>query len=135
MPTDDKAILSAKWVVSHCHLRTLCSYRVWSQVSEQMENYHSAGMEFFMEKTYRQYLVPHSPQKRFNPFLSSDAYFAPKMVMSPKNYFSRLFWNVFFFFERIVQWKIFKISFPTKKVILIFVTRCPLPPQNGHVLP
>ncbi len=32
-----------------------------------------------------------------------------------------------FFFEKIIQWKIFKTSFPTKKVILILVTRRPLP--------
>ncbi len=39
----------------------------------------------------------------------------------------------FFFFEKIVQWKIFKTSFPTKKGILIFVNGRPSS-QNGHVL-
>ncbi len=35
-----------------------------------------------------------------------------KMVMLPKNYFSWLFWKIlfFFFFEKIVKWKIFKTS-------------------------
>ncbi len=45
----------------------------------------------FLEKTYKQYLVPHSPQKRFNLFLSCDAYLASKMVMYPQNNFSLLF--------------------------------------------
>ncbi len=67
--------------------------------------FHSAGMEFFMEKTYKQYLVPHSPQKKFSPFLSSNVYFASKMVMSPKKYFSRLFWKIWFFF-----WKNFSMK-------------------------
>ncbi len=93
----------------------------------QFFGFYSAGMEFFMEKTYKQYLVPHSPQKRFNSFLESDADFASKRIMSPqKLFFAVILENIFFFFEKIVQWKIFKTSFPTKKVILIFVTRRPL---------
>ncbi len=55
-----------------------------------------------------------------------------KMAMSPKNYFSLLVWKIlfvcfFFFFEKIVQWKIFKTLFPTNKVILSFLAKCPLP--------
>ncbi len=45
------------------------------------------------------------------------------MVTPPKNFFSWLFWKIVFFFEKTVEWKIFKTSFPTKKVILIFVAR------------
>ncbi len=60
--------------------------------------FHSASMEFFMKKTYKQYVVPHSPQKRFSSFLSSDAYFTPKVVISPKNYFWGYFGKFVFFF-------------------------------------
>ncbi len=53
----------------------------------------------------------------------------------------RRYFRMVFFFEKIVQWKIFKTSFPTKKVILIFVVRrpfsskwpCPLIDGFSHV--
>ncbi len=64
--------------------------------------------------------------------------FPSKMVVSSQNYFSRLFWEILFFSEKIDKWKIFKTSFPTKNVTLIFVTRRALPlkevispPRNG----
>ncbi len=60
-----------------------------------------------------------------------------KMVMPSKNYFSQLFWKILFLiFEKIVKGKIFKTSFPTRKIPLIFVARCRLawkwscPPTN-----
>ncbi len=39
---------------------------IWAKMcpENQFYGFHSAGMEFFMEKFYEQYLVPHSPQKR-----------------------------------------------------------------------
>ncbi len=58
--------------------------------------FHTVRMEFFMEKTYKPYFVLHSPQKMFNSFSLSKAYFASKMIMSPKNYLSQLFWIFFF---------------------------------------
>ncbi len=105
---------------------------IWRKMCPQNQffGFHSTGIEFFMEKTYKQYLVPHSPQKRFNSFLLSDAFFASKMVMSPKNYFSRLFWKICFFFvfflRKLFSEKYLKPHFLQKKIILIFVTRCPL---------
>ncbi len=57
-----------------------------------------------------------------------------KMVMHPKNYFSRLFWKILHFLEKIVKWKIFKTSFPTKKGCVDFCCQTPPIPQNGYVL-
>ncbi len=69
------------------------------------------------------YLIP--PQKKFNSFLSATL---PQKWSCPlKIIFHDYFGKFFFFFEKIAQWKIFKTSFPTKTVILIFVTRRPLP--------
>ncbi len=48
-----------------------------------------------------------------------------KMVTSPKNNFSLIFWKILFFSKKLLAKKIFKTSMPTKKVILIFVARCP----------
>ncbi len=83
--------------------------KMWPE--NQLFGFHSACMEFFTDKTYKQDLVPHFPQRRFNIL------------------FHRYLGVCFFvlFFLKIVWWKIFKISFPTKKVISIFVTRRPLP--------
>ncbi len=41
---------------------------IWGKMGPQNQffGFHSASMEFFMEKTYKQYVVPHSSQKRFN---------------------------------------------------------------------
>ncbi len=44
----------------------------------------------------------------------------------PKNYFSRLFWNIILSVKNIER-KIFKTSFRAKKVTLTFVARRPLP--------
>ncbi len=41
--------------------------------------------------------------------------------------FRRILENFFFFFEKIVKWKISKTSIQTKKVILIFVAIRQLP--------
>ncbi len=46
-----------------------------------------------------------------------------KTVVSPKNYFSLLFWKILFFLEKIIIRKLFKTSFLKKKFILIFVAR------------
>ncbi len=65
--------------------------------SKPVFGFHSAGMEFFMKKNYKQYLVPHLPQKRFDSFLSSNAYLASKMVMPPKLFFEVILENMLFF--------------------------------------
>ncbi len=52
----------------------------------------------------------------------------------PSQIIFRCYFGNFFFFEKVVKRKIFKTLMPTKKVILIFVARRPLP-QNGYILP
>ncbi len=78
---------------------------IWRKMYSQNQffGFHSAGMEFFMEKTYKQYLVPHSPLKRFNSFLLYGC-FASKMVMSTRKLFfavilENMFFRFFFFWE------------------------------------
>ncbi len=44
------------------------------------------------------------------------------MIMSPKNFFLIFSKNIAFF-EKIVKWKKFKISFPIKKAMFIFVAK------------
>ncbi len=70
--------------------------------------FHSASMIFFMEKTNKQYVVPHSPQKRFNSILSTDANFASKMVMSPKNFFHSYFGKYVSFLKKLFNEKSLK---------------------------
>ncbi len=50
----------------------------------------------------------------------------PTKIIFSRGYFGK-YCFVFCFFEKIVTWKIFKTSTPTKKIILIFVARHPLP--------
>ncbi len=72
--------------------------------------------KIFYAKTYRQCLVSYSPQKRFNLFLSFDACFAKKMVVSPKNNFSRLFWKISFFLKKLFNEKYLKPHFLQKRL-------------------
>ncbi len=55
-----------------------------------------------------------------------DASFPQKWSCLRKFFHGILEKNIVFF-KKIVEWKIFKISFSIKKVILIFVARCPFP--------
>ncbi len=80
---------------------------------------------------------PISQRKRLYLFLSSDAPLPQKWSCPPKIISRCCFEKYCFFFKKIVKWEILKTSTPTKKVILIFVARRPLPskrscpPTNG----
>ncbi len=50
-----------------------------------------------------------------------------KICDPTKKLFSWLFWKILFFSKQFPNWNIFKTSFSTKKVILIFLARRPLP--------
>ncbi len=80
---------------------------------------------FFSRKNWKT-VFTYFPQKRLYSFLSADAPFPQKWSCSQKM-FSCLFWNCFFL---IIKWKIFKTSFLTKKVTLIFVAGCSFQPKT-----
>ncbi len=83
------------------------------------------------------YLVPYFPSKNIILIFVVRRPLPSEMIVPPKNNFSlllRIKENIVFF-EKVVKWKIFKTSMPTKKVILIFVARRFPPRQNAHVLP
>ncbi len=53
-----------------------------------------------------------------------------KMVMLPKIFFSEFSWKIPLSSKKRLDEKIFKISFPIKKVIFIFIARCPFPSKG-----
>ncbi len=57
-------------------------------------------------------------------------HFPSKMVNHNNNCFFMVILENIVFCEKIVKWKIFKNSFPTKKVILILVAKRPLPSKT-----
>ncbi len=89
---------------------------------------NSDGMDFFEEKNLKTAFG--------NTFHTEKVIFIfivgwpvpPKLVMPRKIIFCSYFGKYCFFCcFLIVKWKLFKTSFPTKKVILIFVAKRPLP--------
>ncbi len=80
----------------------------------------------FMKKTYKQYLVPHSPQKRFSSFLSSDAYFALSSC-APKTIFRGYFGKYVFFLKKLFNEKYLKPHFPQKRLYWFLALDAPFP--------
>ncbi len=99
---------------------------IWGKMCPQnwFFSFHSEDM-FFEENILKRYLVPHFPQKKLYSFLSSDTPPFPEKWSCPLKIIFRCYFDFFFFFEKIVKWKIFKTLFLTKT--LIFVARHSLP--------
>ncbi len=90
-------------------------------------------MEFFEGKTEKQYSIQYFPQKRFTHFCHPTPLYLKNGHVPQKLFFAVALENIAFF-EKIVQWNLFKTSFPTKKVILIFIARYPLPPKFPQII-
>ncbi len=101
--------------------------------------FHSTGYGFFWgkkkKKNQSSIRYPIFHRKGYLHFCRPTPHFS-KVVMLPKNYFSQLFQKILgFFFEKIVEWKIFKISFPYVKGYIYFCRHISTSTKNGHVLP
>ncbi len=109
------------WTILFLEIIGLIEPPIWRKMGPQNQffGFHSAGMEFFMEKT----------SEKFISFLSSDAYFASKMVTS-HNIIFRSYVGKYLVFFLIVRWKIFINSFP-----IDFCHYTPPSPKNSHVFP
>ncbi len=101
-------------------LKTIVSIEppIWGKMCPQnwFFGFHSAGMEFFEEKTYKQYLVPHSPQKRFNSFLSSNTSLPEKWSCPPKIIFRCYFGKYVFLIKNCSMEKYLKPDFLQKRL-------------------
>ncbi len=63
--------------------------------------FHSACMEFFMEKTYKQYVVPHSPTEKVQLIFVVQLLLCLKNGHVPQDlFFAVILENIFFSFEK-----------------------------------
>ncbi len=80
----------------------------------------------------KSYSKLHFPLKRLHLFSSSDCPFSSKGTWLPEtNGFSQFSRKMLLSLEKLLDEKIFKISFPVKKVILIFVARRLFPSKRA----
>ncbi len=109
--------------------------QIWGKMCPQNQffGFKSGGMRFFGEKTWKPYSVPHFLKKKGYIQFCRPKFRSLKKSHAPEKLFFAVILENVVFFKKIIKWKIFKTSMPTKKVILIFVAGHLPSPQNSHV--
>ncbi len=95
---------------------------MWSQ--SRFFGFHSAVWGFLGEKIKNTIRYSISPRKSYIRFCR-PASLSLKNCNAPKKFFSLLFWKILFFFRKNCNEKYSEPQCLQKKVILIFVVRCP----------
>ncbi len=80
----------------------------------------------FSRKKLKNSMQYSSHRKAYTHFCRPTPHFPQKLLCPTKIIFRNCF-GKYCSFKKVVKWRIFKISFPTKKVLLIFVQRRSLP--------
>ncbi len=88
--------------------------------------FRSAGTGFFQKNILKPYLVSHFPYKVYIHFCHRIPYSLKNDHAPQKLFFAVILKNIVLKKKYVIR-KIFKTSFFTKKFILNFVARCPLP--------
>ncbi len=92
--------------------------------------FYSADMGVFWRKNLKTVSIPRFPQTRLYSFLLSNVPFPQKWSWALKIFFQVILENIVFFFEKIIIWKISKISFPTKRSYWFLLSDAPFPAKQ-----